>query len=1025
MNKTTVAMALMSFACALSAQTEITDSYSGQNYEYEQFKGAILNDTVSGNDYIFSGNEISGNTLTADAQIIGGLIKTNGKVSLNDVTMSDNIFKLSNTSGTTTMYMLTVDAREYEINGGKYSGNEAYINTPANGTVYGLFLNVMYGRTGKVDGAEFSGNYAQSNYRVQGGALNVNYNGAISSLYVSNSSFLNNTVEAGNKARGAAVENYAAFLDMRDSLISGNVSKSPNAAYGAFYASNEGAVSNATDVVFTNNSALQNGYGAAMYVEAGAVANVNVTKDTLYSGNFAEVNGVKDDSRGGFLYMKEGGTVNFNISEGATLTIGESVAGYDSIANQDASDSISKTGAGTLTVNSSMQYFTGTLNVNGGTMNLGKGAVSSSSVAGDINVSDGAIFDSNYGDGARNWLVVKNGQSVNIEGEGSTWKHSYQAGINEGGKMNIGAGSTADLGYLAFGGTADIDGTLVLGKNWVQAQLTSNLGGDYTSLGGGKTVMNINDGGVVEAYAGINVGHRADASVSKDAELNVNAGGLLDIKGGDLNISSTNYNGNGTSGKGFVNVNGGEVRVAQAMNIGTKADGYLNASNGAKVSVNDITLGVFDESLANDTSVSAPSAVFSAKNSTVVVSNHMNIGKGGIFSLEDSSTLTISGENGAGDITIRNVGTMAVSGANTSVDISNTQHNIYINGGGTLSISDGAKMSTAGNLSHGGVLDIDGGSLSVSKLGNIGEFENSAVVNVKNGGEFNSAQSINLGFYSNYSQANKGGVMNVLGGTVNANGGMVIRNGSILNINETGKINAPSITIASDGFMNLTIGSANQINASIDNSGTFSITAGASIADGNYNVATGSISGSGKILAYGGTYADNIFTVSRATLMDIDVPGEAITVANNGRVNLSDKDSGDVKIAMAFNSDSATVNAVSTTTQTLQDAIGTDFVEMGSYSFDVTMDSGDTVVLSFLVGNSSLTAADFTVYHKTEGGEWAAADDIENLAYDGEYLSFIVSHFSEYGYAAVPEPETVAAIFGALALAFCAFRRRK
>lgn len=675
MNKTTIAMALMSFACALPAQTVITDNYSGQDYEYEQFKGTILNDTVSGNDYIFSGNEISGNTLNADAQIIGGLIKAKGKVSLNDVTLSDNIFKLTNTSGTTTMYMLSVDAAEYEINGGKYSGNEAYINTPANGTVYGLFLNVMYGRTGKVGGAEFSGNYSQSSYRVQGGALNVN--GAGSSLYVSNSSFINNTVEAGNKARGAAVENYAATLDMRDSIISGNVSKSPNAAYGAFYASNAGAVSNATDVVFTNNSALQNGYGAAMYIEAGAVANVNVTKDTLYSGNFAEVNGVKDDSRGGFLYMKEGGTVNFNISEGATLTIGEGVSGYDSIANQDASDTISKTGAGTLTVNSSMQYFTGTLNVNGGTMNLGKGAVSSSSAAGDINVSDGAIFDSNYGEGARNWLVIKNGQSINIEGEGSTWKHSYQAGVNEGGKMNIGAGSTADLGYLAFGGTANIDGTLVLGKNWVQAQLTSNLGGDYTNLGGGKTSMNINNGGVVEAYAGINVGHRADASVSKDAELNVNAGGLLDIKGGDLNISSTNYNDNGTSGKGFVNVNGGEVKVAQAMNIGTKADGYLNASNGAKVSVNDLTLGVFDESLANDVSVSAPSAVFSAKNSSVSVSNHLNIGKGGIFSLGDSSTLTISGENGAGDITIRNGGTMAISGSNTSVDISNTQHNIY------------------------------------------------------------------------------------------------------------------------------------------------------------------------------------------------------------------------------------------------------------------------------------------------------------------------------------------------------------
>lgn len=125
-------------------------------------------------------------------------------------------------------------------------------------------------------------------------------------MYVSNSSLINNTVEAGNKARGAAVENYAATLDMRDSVISGNVSKSANNAYGAFYASNAGAVSNATDVMFANNSALTNGYGAAIYVEAGAVANVNVTKDALYSGNFAEANGVKEDSRGGFLYMKRG-----------------------------------------------------------------------------------------------------------------------------------------------------------------------------------------------------------------------------------------------------------------------------------------------------------------------------------------------------------------------------------------------------------------------------------------------------------------------------------------------------------------------------------------------------------------------------------------------------------------------------------------------------------------------------------------------------------------------------------------------
>lgn len=609
MNKTITAISFISFSGALCAQTLITDNYIGQSYEYDSFKGAILNDTVSGNDYEFSGNEISGNTLTSSSQIIGGYIKTKGKVFLNDVTWSGNISKLSNDEGTTTMYMLSVDASEIEINGGQYTGNKTYINTRANGTVYGMLLNVMYGRTAKVDAATFSDNYSYSNYRVQGGALNVNGSG--SSLYVSNSSLINNTVEAGNKARGAAVENYAATLDMRDSVISGNVSKSANNAYGAFYASNAGAVSNATDVMFANNSALTNGYGAAIYVEAGAVANVNVTKDALYSGNFAEANGVKEDSRGGFLYMKEGGTVNFNISENAALTIGKGIAGYDSIANQDASDSISKTGMGALTVNSSMQYFSGKLSVDGGTMN------------------------------------VKNG----------------------------------------------------LGAN--------------------------------------------------------------------------------------------SITIASGATLGLQING--------------------DNVLSNE-------------------------------------------------------------------------------------------------------------ALALS-----------------NGGE---------------------------------------------------------ITLA----------------------------AKAGLSAGEYAVSAAGITDYGATKTYGGTLAGNIFKVGEARKMSIDVAGESIEVADNGRVELSGDNA---SITMAFNADLATVNSVKTTTESLQEAIGTNFAAMGAYGFDVAMDSEDTVVLSFLIRDSSFKAADFTVYHKSEGGVWTAADDIENLVYDGEYLSFVVSHFSEYGYAAVPEPSVCAAIFGALALAFAAFRRRK
>lgn len=139
----------------------------------------------------------------------------------------------------------------------------------------------------------------------------------------------------------------------------------------------------------------------------------------------------------------------------------------------------------------------------------------------------------------------------------------------------------------------------------------------------------------------------------------------------------------------------------------------------------------------------------------------------------------------------------------------------------------------------------------------------------------------------------------------------------------------------------------------------------------------------------------------RSRKMSIDVAGESIEVADNGRVELNGDNA---SITMAFNADLATVNSVKTTTESLQEAIGTNFAAMGAYGFDVAMDSEDTVVLSFLIRDSSLKAADFTVYHKSEGGVWTAADDIGNLVYDGEYLSFAVSHFSEYGYAAVPEP---------------------
>lgn len=76
--------------------------------------------------------------------------------------------------------------------------------------------------------------------------------------------------------------------------------------------------------------------------------------------------------------------------------------------------------------------------------------------------------------------------------------------------------------------------------------------------------------------------------------------------------------------------------------------------------------------------------------------------------------------------------------------------------------------------------------------------------------------------------------------------------------------------------------------------------------------------------------------------------------------------------------------------------------------------------------NIRVISFSFTIWRKATGeNEWGKADDISDLSYDGEYLSFVVSHFSDYGYIAVPEPSTYAAIIGAISLCVVFSRRRK
>lgn len=209
----------------------------------------------------------------------------------------------------------------------------------------------------------------------------------------SNMNFTDNTVKntgttakTGDTSGGAAVFIKGADVTFNDVGFTGNTVTSESGAL-----SNGGAV-------FVDSTRNNHNYDASV--------TFNVSKDMAYTGNkvtgantYSDTFGSIAKTSGGFLYMDRGTTANFNIDEGATLTIGkegetddntDSIASSVKMTGQTYSENaINKNGKGTLTVNGQMKDYHGDLNVKEGTMNINQ------SLAGDANisVSDGATLN--------------------------------------------------------------------------------------------------------------------------------------------------------------------------------------------------------------------------------------------------------------------------------------------------------------------------------------------------------------------------------------------------------------------------------------------------------------------------------------------------------------------------------------------------------------------------------------------------------------------------------------------------------
>ena len=200
---------------------------------------------------------------------------------------------------------------------------------------------------------------------------------------------------------------------------------------GGIYIYNMWGNVTASNVVFNNNYAMVfddnnlnvEAKGGAIYSYRGTLNIVTNEDQKIKSrGNYTEVNGVKDDANGGFLYMADSALVNFNTEKGSSYIIGDGRAGYDSIASDDTNNIINKNGKGEVVVNSSMEFYKGTLNVNEGNM-----TVNNKLGASRIMIANGASL------------------SAKVNGNGSTFTNAALNYSNDG-TLNLIAGETLASG---------------------------------------------------------------------------------------------------------------------------------------------------------------------------------------------------------------------------------------------------------------------------------------------------------------------------------------------------------------------------------------------------------------------------------------------------------------------------------------------------------------------------------------------------------------------------------------------------
>ena len=440
-------------------------SLSGNTFANTQATGKLIHGNFSAENL-----SVNKNSVSSDGSIYGGLIYVQGRSNVGNMNAVGNTFNIGTSADGSILggvFLVEGDGAVLSINGGRIEKNALENAGGGNNQLRGAAIGNSSGSTVNLSNVSFADNSVKSTYLAQGGAVYSE----VGTVAMNGVSFEGNKVEAGAyKARGGAAMNYRGAMSIEDSSFVGNSASITDGADmaqgGALYSrtDKDGNSTALTNVSFANNH-VKNGMGGAIFQEGGEIS-ISATKNVSISGNYAaDKDGVASDDRGGFLYLESYGatkaSASFDISAGATMTVGNGAANKDSIASGDSTAVLRKGGLGTLTVNSSMEHYTGRLEVASGVLNA-NGGLGASSIA----ISSGASLGLRINGG---FALTNAGLSLENKG---LLILTAKSGLS-GGDYEVAAAAGLDFGSVkTYGGTLDGNVFKVVSQSVKSSDLT-------------------------------------------------------------------------------------------------------------------------------------------------------------------------------------------------------------------------------------------------------------------------------------------------------------------------------------------------------------------------------------------------------------------------------------------------------------------------------------------------------------------------------------------------------------------------